>query len=339
MLLMRAACALEVIDMKVALFAILAAVVCVGVGASAQGQITLNLVPASSSLTAGGTASGLPLTAQGTGANVTSYSGTVVITDPRGGSFSFVSANGIAANSGNWQPLPGGTLPGSAPANYGLRQSLLGAVAALRNGRFGLTSGTLTLSGSGGNGTFPVSQVTGTALQGDDDYNAGALGTGTSSIAGLMSAAGPSGSNGNIVISGLNITLTLPVNMSFSQTVSGITIVVTLTGQLVATGTLPALTGACCRGTTCATTTAASCPSQANQVFAGVGTVCNAAGNNTTPCCKADFNHSGVPVTVQDIFDFLAAYFGNDPLADINGAGGVSVQDIFDFLAAYFAGC
>jgi hypothetical protein len=54
--------------------------------------------------------------------------------------------------------------------------------------------------------------------------------------------------------------------------------------------------------------------------------------------CPADFNHSAM-VTVQDIFDFLAAYFANDPRADINGSGAVSVQDIFDFLAAYFAGC
>jgi hypothetical protein len=55
-------------------------------------------------------------------------------------------------------------------------------------------------------------------------------------------------------------------------------------------------------------------------------------------CCIADFNVSGV-VSVQDIFDFLAAYFANDPRADVNVSGVISVQDIFDFLAAYFAGC
>jgi hypothetical protein len=54
--------------------------------------------------------------------------------------------------------------------------------------------------------------------------------------------------------------------------------------------------------------------------------------------CVADFNNSG-SITVQDIFDFLAAYFAADPRADINAAGGITVQDIFDFLAAYFAGC
>jgi len=42
---------------------------------------------------------------------------------------------------------------------------------------------------------------------------------------------------------------------------------------------------------------------------------------------------------VQDIFDFLIAYFANDPRADVNSANGVTVQDIFDYLNAYFTGC
>lgn len=54
--------------------------------------------------------------------------------------------------------------------------------------------------------------------------------------------------------------------------------------------------------------------------------------------CAADFNGSG-DVSVQDIFDFLSAYFSGAPAADYNGVGGVTVQDIFDFLAAYFAAC
>jgi hypothetical protein len=54
--------------------------------------------------------------------------------------------------------------------------------------------------------------------------------------------------------------------------------------------------------------------------------------------CPADFN--GVNgLSVQDVFDFLAAYFGNSAQADFNASGGLSVQDIFDFLAAYFSGC
>jgi hypothetical protein len=60
--------------------------------------------------------------------------------------------------------------------------------------------------------------------------------------------------------------------------------------------------------------------------------------NLATPACPADFNGSGA-ASVQDIFDYLGAYFGGDRRADFNSSGGVSVQDIFDFLAAYFGGC
>ena len=54
--------------------------------------------------------------------------------------------------------------------------------------------------------------------------------------------------------------------------------------------------------------------------------------------CPADFNGTG-GLTVQDIFDFLAAWFSGAPSADFNHVGGITVQDIFDFLAAWFAGC
>jgi len=53
--------------------------------------------------------------------------------------------------------------------------------------------------------------------------------------------------------------------------------------------------------------------------------------------CPQDFNQNGA-VTVQDIFDFLAAYFAGSIAADYNKSGVVSVQDIFDFLSGYFSG-
>lgn len=56
------------------------------------------------------------------------------------------------------------------------------------------------------------------------------------------------------------------------------------------------------------------------------------------PPCPVDFNASG-SVTVQDIFDFLTAYFLGDMASDYNASGSVTVQDIFDFLTAYFLGC
>lgn len=48
-----------------------------------------------------------------------------------------------------------------------------------------------------------------------------------------------------------------------------------------------------------------------------------------------DFNGDG-NYTVQDIFDFLAAWFEGLLDADINGDGMLSVQDIFDFLEQWF---
>ena len=64
--------------------------------------------------------------------------------------------------------------------------------------------------------------------------------------------------------------------------------------------------------------------------------------------CRQDYNGDGL-VTVQDIFDFLKAWFGSclgqagapcsGRSADFNGSGTITVQDIFDFLAAWFSAC
>lgn len=54
--------------------------------------------------------------------------------------------------------------------------------------------------------------------------------------------------------------------------------------------------------------------------------------------CLADFNRQG-GISIDDLFDFLAAFFTGDPRGDINTSGAISVQDVFDFLAAYFSGC
>ncbi len=106
--------------------------------------------------------------------------------------------------------------------------------------------------------------------------------------------------------------------------------------------------GACCSGSACLQTTPEACTAS-GYVFKGLGEICT-----PSTCCAADFNASGA-VTVQDIFDYLAAYFAGCTApgvpsascprsADFNGSGGggssgITVQDIFDYLAAYFAGC
>jgi hypothetical protein len=56
------------------------------------------------------------------------------------------------------------------------------------------------------------------------------------------------------------------------------------------------------------------------------------------PACIADFNLDGND-TLQDLFDFLQAWFQQVPAADINGIDGVTVQDLFEFLVAWFTGC
>ncbi len=59
---------------------------------------------------------------------------------------------------------------------------------------------------------------------------------------------------------------------------------------------------------------------------------------STVTICAADFNLSGT-LEVQDIFDYLTAWFAGDPATDFNGVNGLEVQDIFDYLTAWFAGC
>lgn len=49
--------------------------------------------------------------------------------------------------------------------------------------------------------------------------------------------------------------------------------------------------------------------------------------------CPADFKPLMGSINVQDIFDFLAAWFAGNPAANTNGVSGINIQDIFDFLA------
>jgi hypothetical protein len=81
-------------------------------------------------------------------------------------------------------------------------------------------------------------------------------------------------------------------------------------------------------------------PGVAGQVYRiRVGGTSSASGvGQVQVFCPPDFNLSG-DVSVQDVFDFLTAYFAGAAAADFNGDGAISVQDIFDFLAAYFGAC
>ena len=54
--------------------------------------------------------------------------------------------------------------------------------------------------------------------------------------------------------------------------------------------------------------------------------------------CPADFNGDS-NATVQDLFDFLSAWFARHPRADMNESGDVTVQDLFSFVSTWFQGC
>ncbi|MCC6321945.1 MAG: hypothetical protein IT438_10985 [Phycisphaerales bacterium] len=55
--------------------------------------------------------------------------------------------------------------------------------------------------------------------------------------------------------------------------------------------------------------------------------------------CRADINRSGA-VSIQDCFDFLAAYSANNAaIADFNHDGTITLQDLFDFVAEFFTPC
>jgi len=95
--------------------------------------------------------------------------------------------------------------------------------------------------------------------------------------------------------------------------------------------------GACCTGPRCTMTDGETPCASGGGTFLGVSVLCGQPGNPTT-CCAANFNLVG-GISVQDIFDLLAAYFASEPRADFNASGTISVQDIFDFLSVYFEGC
>lgn len=63
-----------------------------------------------------------------------------------------------------------------------------------------------------------------------------------------------------------------------------------------------------------------------------------AAASVVTNDCRADFNDDG-EINSQDFFDYLGAFFANEPGADFNADQAVNSQDFFDFLSAFMVGC
>jgi hypothetical protein len=74
------------------------------------------------------------------------------------------------------------------------------------------------------------------------------------------------------------------------------------------------------------------------QVFCTVRSMHVQSTGTSVPRCPADFNNDGA-ASVQDLLDFLGAYFDGEPAADVNGSGSVTMQDVLDFVGAYFTAC
>lgn len=97
--------------------------------------------------------------------------------------------------------------------------------------------------------------------------------------------------------------------------------------------------GACCMGATCQVLAPDVCATNRGRAV-GVGAACNGAGDVARPCCRGDFDQSGV-VGVDDVFAYLGAWFTGDVRADVvsDGAGVPGIDSLFAYLAAWFGGC
>ena len=137
--------------------------------------------------------------------------------------------------------------------------------------------------------------------------------------------------------------------LSSESLTGGTTYLVNVNGVSNTSGTISIAvnsvqTGVCCRGATCDGAVGQSgcvASGSAGASFVSSATSCNATGDAKAPCCFADFNKTG-GVTVQDIFDFLSAWFAKSPFATVGGdgsGGAPTVQSIFDFLGAWFSKC
>ena len=214
----------------------LVALVAVGcfVPQAAAATRVFTLVPASSSLKITGTIASLAtLSAQTSGSDTATFSGTISSSIDSTG-IQFPGGSSIAANT-----FSGATLIPDAIADYGLNAKFLGstvAQATVVNLKFDATSGDLAVAS---NGTFPVNSVlTATALAGAFDYNSTLDGNGTDVVAG-DSATNQSTATASLVLVGQTQTLTVPVKATITFTVSNPNdSSATFTGQFVATTTL-----------------------------------------------------------------------------------------------------
>lgn len=108
-------------------------------------------------------------------------------------------------------------------------------------------------------------------------------------------------------------------------------------GLLAISARIPTAVGACCTGSTCTVMDQLDCGGAATS-FAGRATVCAEPGRIGDSCCPADFDQNG-QASLQDLFDYLAAWGAKDSKANADGLEGVELGDLMLFLQAYLGGC
>src|ERR1039458_2699505 len=177
------------------------------------------------------------MTPQGTGALITSYSGSINA-DPSGSTIQFTGGSSINAHTnGVWQPAAGGAA-GSAPADYGAQASgiysffgFITVYGGLRNISFDVTSPVLPVTGGAFNGTNLVFSFA--SINAALDYYSSIL-HGSLALTGYATNTVATGATETV--NGSTQTLVIPIDATFFfKLVSANDTTVHLTGQLVAT--------------------------------------------------------------------------------------------------------
>jgi len=214
----------------------LLAMMCCLVPTTVRGELkTFALDATNSSVSISGSFAGTAFQQQGTGSLTTKYSGTIEA-DVTSSNITFIGGSAIVGlNSGNWQPGLGG-VAGSAPANYGMKETVLltTVMAAVRYTLLDVTSSALTVTGGSFSGQGLHFNYPSNSTSVLDYTYSGLLGSGSGSQQ-LKGITTNNLNNATLVIQGAKLVLTIPVDISGAATaVNPNDIQFRLRGQLVA---------------------------------------------------------------------------------------------------------
>jgi hypothetical protein len=203
------------------------------------GAVVFTIDSSQSQISLSGKIAGFPLTAQGAGSLMTTYSGNINA-DVAGSTIQFTGSSAIIAKTnGVWQPAIGGA-SGSALADYGAQANLSffgTGYGAARNIVLDLTSPLLTLTGTNFDSTALVFSFA-TSSASSFDYNT-SIKQGTLSLTGNSTNSVANGAslttNGNL----MKLVIQINAQFAFTLLTAGDT-PLDLTGQIVATNLMTA---------------------------------------------------------------------------------------------------